>query len=129
MAQLRIVRPMKHGLLIPLLIAAFLVSCDDGPGVSVWGEGYVAGFTELDGRVHAVTDKSFYPAMEIAVRNGDFSTLGYPYEDEPWFVLADGDRIGILEVDEDEAIAHVEVFSGFHAGTTCWVSLDCVKHD
>jgi|GEM_PF-2664235 len=120
---------MKHRSLVPALIAGLLVSCDEAFDVSVEPGGYVAGSGELDGRINAVTDKSLYPAMEIAVKSRDFSTPAFLYDDEPWFVLSDGDRIRLLEVDEDEKIARVEVLTGFLVGATCWVSLDCVNLD
>lgn len=120
---------MKHRLLILALISALCVSCDEGPEVSVGPKGYVAGSAELDGRVNVVTDKSLYREMEAAVMSGDVFRLGFLYDGEPWFVLGDGDRIRLLEVDEGERIACVDVLSGSHAGATCWVSVDCVNFD
>ena len=51
------------------------------------------------------------------------------YEHEPWFALGTGDRIRLLEVDVEQGIGRVEVLSGFCAGETCWLSLDCMRHD
>jgi len=120
---------MKHRSLVPALIALLLVSCDETVEVSVDRQGYVAGFMEPDGRVHATRDKGLYPAMKRAVLTGDFAQLRFFSEDDSWFVLGDGDRIRLLEVDADEEIARVEVLWGFYAGSTCWISLDCVNLD
>ncbi len=119
---------MPHRLLFSALITILLASCDEDIQV-ISPEGYVAGSTELDGTVHAVPDKSLYRTMEAAVQTRDPSTLVFPDETEPWFTLAGGDRIRLLEVDEDEAIAEVEVLSGLHTGITCWISVDCVVLD
>jgi hypothetical protein len=118
--------------LVPALIAAILVSCDQGADiseVSVGGEGYVSGPAEVGGRVSAVVDKGLYQAMEMAVENGEVLRFGSLYEHEPWFALGSGDRIRLLEVDLNQGIGRVEVLSGFCAGETCWLSLFCMKHD
>src|SRR5882757_602250 len=131
-AELRLVRSMARRSFVSALIAAILVSCDQGTGVSevsVGGEGYVSGSDELGGRVSAVVDKGLYPAMEMAVENGEVLRFGSFYEHEPWFALGNGDRIRLLEVDLEQGIGRVEVLSGFCAGETCWLSLGCVRHD
>jgi hypothetical protein len=66
--------------------------------------------------------------METAMENGEGSTPGSFYG-EPWFALASGDRIRVLELDMDQGIEHVEVLSGLCAGRTGWLSLVWVKHD
>lgn len=119
---------MPHRLLLPVLITILLASCDEDIQV-ISPEGYVTGSTELDGTVHAVPDKSLYRTMKAAVQTRDPSTLVFPDETGPWFTLAGGDRIRLIEVDEDEAIAQVEVLSGLHTGITCWISVDCVVLD
>lgn len=122
---------MKPRTLVPALIAALLVSCDDATDVTesrVGQEGYVSGPMEIGGIVTAVADKSLYYTMETAVESGDVPTLGSFY-DEPWFALASGDRTRLLEVDVDQGIGRVEVITGLCAGRTGWVSLFCVKYD
>ena len=76
-----------------------------------------------------MVDKGLYPAMEMAVENGEVLRFGSLYEHEPWFALNTGDRIRLLEVDVEQGIGRVEVLSGFCAGETCWLSLGCVRHD
>ena len=125
------VRFIVHRSFVFALIAAILVSCDQGTGVSevsVGGEGYLSGPDELGGRVSAVVDRGLYPAMEMAVENGEVLRFGSRYEHEPWFALGTGDRIRLREVDVEQGIGRVEVLSGFCAGETCWLSLGCVRH-
>ena len=122
---------MKPHSLVPTLIAALLVSCDDATGLigsRVGQDGYVSGPMEIGGIVPAVADKSLYYTMEAAVETGDVPTLGVFY-DAPWFALASGDRARLLEVDADQGIGRVEVITGLCAGRTGWVSLFYVKYD
>ena len=119
---------MTHRLFFSALIAILLASCDEDIEVGS-PEGHVAGFTQSDGTVHATPDKSLYRIMEAAVRTRDPLALMYPDESEPWFILDGGDRVRLLEVDDDKAIAQVEVLTGLHMGITCWISIDCVVLD
>jgi hypothetical protein len=110
------------------LISALLVSCDqafDASEVRVGGEGYVSGPAERGGTVSAAVDKSLYQAME---ESGEVPVPGSFYE-QPWFALAGGDRVRLLEVDVEQGIGRVEVLTGFAAGKTGWLSLLCVKRD
>ena len=113
---------------LTIFVAMILASCDEGTQVGR-PDALVAGFKQLDGKVHAVADKSLFHTMEMVIQAQDPFRSPEPDATEPWFTLDDGDRIRVISVDEEDAIAQVEIVTGVHSGLTCWISLDCVITD